>query len=162
MQYCLLDLYNPSDEQTRLDETMEVIGSVSALISVLQLTAFVINATTEYIRTAKSADKAAEKLRKQLKAFRSILEELEEHAGDEKELGGKSAEMRFLRNVSETMTECRALLLKIQAKVEGPSDINKLKHAILWPFREKEVDKYIEELKRFTACFQLALNLDNT
>lgn len=56
---------------------MEVIGAVSAVTSLLQVTAHVIRLSTEYIRAARGAEKSAERICKELRGLRGILEELE-------------------------------------------------------------------------------------
>lgn len=140
---------------------MEAIGAASAIIAVLQITGTVIRVSTEYIRSAKNATKAAERLRKELRDFRGVLEELEDHAESNRASGGHTAEMRFLKTVEEPLFECKAMLQKIERKLDAGSESNRIKNALLWPFREKEVEKHVMALRGFKESFNLALTLDN-
>jgi hypothetical protein len=54
------------------------------------------------------------------------------------------------------------MLLRIEEKLRIPSESQKIKHALLWPFREREVEKHILVLRSFKESFHLALSLDNT
>ncbi|KAK8112577.1 hypothetical protein PG984_013103 [Apiospora sp. TS-2023a] len=122
---------------------MEAIAAASSIVAVLQVTATVIRVTTEYIRDAKGANKSADDLRRELKSLRDILEQ-------------------FMKSIDTTLKDCQATLLEIHNKLGISSGGSKVKSALLWPFREKEVEKRISALARLKSNLHLALSLGNT
>lgn len=140
---------------------MEVVGAASSIIAVLQITASVIRVSTEYIRDVKGATKSAESLRKELRDFRGILEEVEEHAETER-ASGSAAEMKFLKAIEEPLAERKLMLIQTENKLVGSGKVKTLGKALLWPFKEKENERIIVSLRSFKESFHLALSLDST
>ena len=139
---------------------MEVIGAVSAITSLLKVTAHVIRLSTEYIRAARGAEKSAERLRKELRDLRGILEELEAYEEQLKHDDVDVVEMRFLNAIQQPTSEAKAMLQSIGNKLEVSAQRHRIKSSLLWPFQEKEVEKQTEALSRFRETFHLALSLD--
>ena len=141
---------------------MEVVAASASLIAVIQVTASVIRVSSEYIRGVKGSTKAAERLRNELKDFRSILEKVEEQAETERANGGEIAEMKFLSSIHTSFVDCNQLLVNVEKRLDTSSAVVKYRKALTWPFREKEIEKCISSLHNFKGTFQLALSLDST
>ena len=59
---------------------MDAAGAVSSVATVLQITATIIRISFEYIRGVPGSTKAIKRPRKELRGFRSILEQVDEQS----------------------------------------------------------------------------------
>lgn len=141
---------------------MEAVGAVASLLAIIEITAHVIRTSSEYIRGVKDATRAAQRFRQELRDFRTILEQLEERADAERTFGGDHAETKFFLSIQDSLDDCKLIVAKVEKRLTIPTEVVRLKRALMWPFREKEVEKFVDSLRGFKATFQLALSLDHT
>ena len=141
---------------------MEGAGAAASVIAVLQITASVIHIISKYIRGVKGATKSAERLRKELRGFRGILEEVEEHGDVQRADGGAGAEMKFWKSIEEPLKDCKLMLTCLMNKLSTSGGKKTLGKALAWPFREKEFQEMVTSIGSFKQTFLLALSLDST
>ena len=141
---------------------MDGVSATASVGAILGITAKLIRISSDYIRSVKGATKSAEILRKELRDFRAILEEVEDHANNEWANGSPGAETKFLKVIEESLAECKLLLAQTEKKLGESCNARNIGKALVWPFKEKEFEKTITSLRSFKETFHLAVSLDQT
>ena len=75
------------------------MDAIASLITIIEVTAHIIRASSEYIRGVKGSTRAVRNFRRELQDFRTILELVEEQTDAGGALAGKSAETNFLTSI---------------------------------------------------------------
>ena len=143
---------------------MVLVGAVSSDTPVLQIPARFKRTSSEYVKGVKYATQSAERLRKELKHFRGILEEVEEHLDVKVASAGTRAEMKFLQSFEESLAECKLIVARVETELGRFNDANKSGlgiETLLWPFQEKKISKIIAPTRSFWEGVHFAFNLDN-
>lgn len=83
--------------------TTVLVGAVSSDTPVIKITARFKRISSEYVKSVKYATQSAGRLRKELKHFRGILEEVEEHLDVKMASAGTGAEIKFLQSFEESL-----------------------------------------------------------
>ena len=135
---------------------------MASIGAILDIIAKLIRISSEYMKSVNGATKSAEVLRRELRDFRAILEEVEDHADAQRANGGPGAETKFLKAIEESLAECRLLLAQTEKKLGESCSAKKIGKALVWPFREKEFEKTITSLRSFKETFHLSISLDQT
>lgn len=131
---------------------MEVVGSVSAIISVTELTAKVISAIYHYQQEARHASKQIKAVKRELQQLRDVLESLEDLASDDE---NQSA---LFDHIAEPLQACQVELQQLETALTSEKGrFKKVGEALKWPFKEKEVKECLHIIAGLRSVLHLAL-----
>ena len=153
---------------------MDPLSITASLIAVLQISGTVITALYGYRTSVKSASSDAARIISELNGLRGVLESLLQAIEKENSRvapgGGESrlATLQTLAQPSGDLELCKADLeaasmkLGCYAAPDSVSDWKKVKRALEWPFKEKDVTKLLMSMQRAKSTMHLALSVDQT
>lgn len=138
---------------------MEPIGLIGTLIAIVQLGGKITNLCLDYKANVKDAPEDISRLLNEVRGLRGILERLID-------LASTDAAMVSLPSLQNTETKdgvlatCLADLAQLATVLEkGLADTAKWK-ALLWPLRQKDVAKSVQQISQAKSTLQLALAVD--
>lgn len=134
----------------------EVIGAVSAIAALVQLTGLVASVAYRYVGSAKNAQSEAKKLWDEVKSLEAVLQKLQASSVHLKSGSYSTLDGRF-RVCKEEMS---ALLKRLDTKKQHFSLLARLKFKLKWPLVEKETTQAILQIERHKSLFNLALTAD--
>ena len=137
-------------------DPLSVAASVAGLVS---LTFEISQTVGHYYKAVKGAPKSIQKIQQELSLMGSTLQQLEDLLR-----GSHMSKSSFAQSsvLTTAVTSCIQTIEKISAKL-APAKADRLsrtKEALKWPFSEKEVEKRLEALRRYTSTFQFSLNVE--
>lgn len=153
---------------------MDPLSITASLIAVLQISGALISTLYEYRASVKSASADAARIISELNGLRGVLESLLQAV--EKESGNVSggdvsgsrlATFQALAKPVGELEHCNADLEAVNLKLGGDgagsaSGWRKVKRALEWPFKEKDVEKLLQSVQRAKSTMHLALWADQT
>lgn len=136
----------------------EIVGAVSAIAALIQITGLLASAAYQYVGSVKNAQSEAKKLWDEVKSLELVLQKLKLQAssGHLKSGSYSTLDGRF-RVCSE---EISALLRKLETKKKPFGPLSRLKFKFKWPLMEKETTQAILQIERHKSLFNLALTAD--
>lgn len=152
---------------------MDPLSITGTLIAVLQISGTVISALYEYRNGVKSASADAARIITELNGLRGILESLlqavekEDAASGSGAAGSRLANFQALTHPNGELKRCQADLEAVSVKLGGDgvgslSGWKKVRQALVWPFKEKDVEKLLQSVERAKSTMQFALSADRT
>lgn len=152
---------------------MDPLSITASLIAVLQISGTVISALYKYRNGVKSATKDAARIITELNSLRSILENLlqavekEDSKASSRGGGSRLANFQALTQPNGELKRCQADLEAVSVKLGGDdaallSDQKKMRRALVWPFKEKDVEKLLQGVQKAKGTMQFALSADQT
>jgi hypothetical protein len=157
---------------------MDPLSITASLIAVLQVSGTVISALYEYRNGVRSASTDAARIITELNSLRSILESLlqavETEAApktsfsDSNSSGGsRLGNFQALTLPNGELERCQADLEAVSVKlgVDNGAPLQgwkKARMALVWPFKEKDVEKLLQSVQKAKSTMQLALAADQT
>jgi len=153
---------------------MDPLSITASLIAVLQISGTVISALYEYRTGVKSASKDAARIITELNSLRSILESLlqavekeDSNASFNSDGGSRLANFQALTQENGELKRCQADLEAVSMKLDGDeagslSGWKKMRRALVWPFKEKDVEKMLQSVQKAKSTMQFALSADQT
>jgi len=152
---------------------MDPLSITGTLIAVLQISGTVISALYEYRNGVKSASTDAARIITELNSLRSILESLlqavEKEDSHDSGIPGSSrlASFQALTHPNGELMRCQADLEDVSVKLGGDdagslSGWKKVRRALVWPFKEKDVEKLLQSVQMAKSTMQFALSADQT
>lgn len=141
----------------------EALGIVGSIIGIIQLTATVTNLCFEYMSTVKGASKDIADLINELYALHGVFEYLNMHLRPTSHQNPNSSNPRestiqLLDLPNGPLKRCYKLLQEIEIELTNRP---RLGRHLVWPFKEKEILKYIARLERDKSLFGLAMHGDH-
>lgn len=142
----------------------EVLGIVSSVIAIIQLTASVTNLCFGYMSTVKGASKDVADLMNELYALRGVFEYLNIHLKSTTQVqnpspnNSRESTIQLLDLPNGPLKRCYNLLRELETEL---TDRPRLGRHLIWPFREKEILKYIARLERDKSLFGLVMHGDH-
>lgn len=142
---------------------MEVVGAVSSIITVIQITAKVISTCYEYQRSTHRYPKDIVKITQELQSLRNVLERLADIANSQTESASVSLPTLESLNYSGGPLEICAVEIQQLGANLTPVDgrLKRTGRMLTWPLKEKDVQKTLGILARQRGIFQLALTADH-
>jgi hypothetical protein len=140
---------------------MDPLSITASAIAIVQLSGAIINTCYNYRNGVKSASKDACRIINELNSLRTVIEDLFQLLEDEHET--KSIRESTLSKLSRrdgALTNCEAVLRELSKKLEPKAGWRATKAAILWPLRESDMRKVLQEIDRAKSTIQLALDVD--
>jgi hypothetical protein len=122
------------------------VAAGAAVIAVLNLSNDVIEWTFKYGNDISHASKEASEVSEQLQVLDRVLETV-------KDLGSS----QVLDLLDQSLRMCEADLLEIQRKLYIGTGATKIVRSLKWPFRQKELQQFLEKIKIYLQIFELAL-----
>ena len=137
-------------------DPFSVAASVAGLVS---LTLELLQTVSHYYKAVKDASKSIQEIQEELSLMHSTLQQLEDLLR-----GPYMSKSAFAQSsvLTTAVTSCIETIGKISAKLAQPKSgrLSRATEALKWPFSEKEVQKRLEALRRYTSTFQFSLNVE--
>ena len=137
-------------------DPFSVAASVAGLVS---LTLEMSQTVYHYYKAVKDAPKSIQEIQQELSLLHSTLQQLEDLLR-----GPYLNESSFAQSsvLTTAVNSCIQTIGEISAKLAPPKSdrLSRTKEALKWPFSEKEVQKRLEALRRYTSTFQFSLNVE--
>ena len=138
---------------------MDGVSAAASVIALVETSLKVVSLCAEYYSHVKNAKKDVDRLCLEVKAFISVLQNLDKLA--------RSATRLFAsRSLNEDIQQCSTHLEHLQKKLEPGKGRKAMSRygirALKWPFERKELEKDLGMLERYKSTFTAALNTDQT
>ncbi|KAH9215941.1 hypothetical protein DL95DRAFT_445710 [Leptodontidium sp. 2 PMI_412] len=141
---------------------MDPLSLTGTLIAVLQVTTKVISICYDYRQGVASASREVLQISSSLNSLKDVLESLLNLIEDSKSEKSttKLATVELLAKDGGTLESCQAELLRLRRKLEPETGWRKIRKSLVWPLKETEVRKALDELERSKSMMLLALSAD--
>lgn len=137
----------------------------ASLIAVLQISGSVISALYEYRSGVKDASRDAARIIEELNSLRNVLESLL-RAVEREEASAESSRLSTFQKLlgpNGELERCKANLESIGEKLGAGrkgSTWESVKLSLVWPFKEKEIEKLLHNVERAKNTLNFALSAD--
>ncbi|RYP44175.1 hypothetical protein DL768_009323 [Monosporascus sp. mg162] len=132
---------------------MDPLSATASVITVLQLSSEVV----KYINSTAGATKERKRLREELRACESILQQLKDEADDSEEGKAWSETIKALENPGAPLGRLSVALCKVKAKLQPREGIKKVLADLKWPFNKQEIKEIFAAIGREKSLLKLAL-----
>ncbi|KAG4437222.1 hypothetical protein IFR05_007311 [Cadophora sp. M221] len=141
---------------------MDPLSVTGTLIAVLQVTAKVISICYDYRQGVSSASREVLQISSSLNSLKDVLESLLSLIENSKSdtSTSKLATVELLAKEGGTLESCQEELLRLKRKLEPETGWRKIRKSLVWPLKETEVRKALDELERSKSMMLLALSAD--
>jgi hypothetical protein len=137
---------------------MDPLSITGTLIAVLQVTTSVISTCYDYRSSVASASREVLQITESLNSLKDVLESLLRLI--ETTQSGELSTVELLAKDGGTLQSCQAELERLKGKLEPEKGWRKLRNSLVWPLKEGEMRRALEELERWKSTIQLALSAD--
>lgn len=132
---------------------MDPLSATASIAAIIQLSSEVV----KYISSAAGATKQRKRLREQLRACETILQQLNDEADDSEEGKAWSETVRALEAPGAPLGQLWVALGKIEAKLQPKESLGKAVASLQWPLNEKEVKEISTTIECEKSLLELAL-----
>lgn len=132
---------------------MDGLSAAASITAVLQLSSSVV----KYINAATGATTERKRLREEVRACQSILQQLKDDADDSEEGKAWSETIKALEAPDAPLGRLYVVLRKVEAKLQPKEGIKKALADLKWPFHEKEIGAFLATIEREKSLLELAL-----
>lgn len=141
---------------------MDGVSLASGIAGLITLALQISGTIHEYTVAAKNKYKDIEELQGELILLSENLSNLRDVLEDEK-LKGRSFDPDGNSVLWKAIKDCRRRIERIGDELLPPTGgkVDRALDRIIWPFKQKEVVKMVDNLRRFSAIFQFAVNIEN-
>ena len=131
---------------------MDVVGSSSAILQVLDSAVGVYMALFGYLKSVSEAPKRSRELRDEARLLAEALQILKFKVIDSPASRSEASSMK-------AMTDAVSELLATLKEMEGRMHVSKgdIHRRLKWPFSEAENDKYLQRFQRYNVYFNTIL-----
>ncbi|MCJ1276049.1 hypothetical protein MMC21_003854 [Puttea exsequens] len=145
---------------------MDPLSLTASIIAVIQATNEVISICYNYTHSAKGAGNTISRVLEEIKSIRNALEAVENLSrGDNKEEFATTGHWETILSLCDTekgpiMKELKYLDAKLRPTAWTGSDGSKRKafmQALIWPLKESETEKTLQNIERWKSTLSLAL-----
>jgi hypothetical protein len=141
-------------------ESMEVLGSVSSIIAVVQVAGSIAKLCGGYILDVKDARQDVERLQQKATSLRDVLHEISDSSP-----GHGLKRHHLSANVLESANQCSKDLRKLQDKLEPKTRHKAMSkfgvRALKWPLSKHAVNEEVKMIEGYLTVFSAALQLDH-
>ncbi|KIX07784.1 uncharacterized protein Z518_02438 [Rhinocladiella mackenziei CBS 650.93] len=139
----------------------EVLGVVTSIATLVQLTGTLSQLCYGYIKSAAGASKAAERIVTEVSALDGVLRALELLSQNTQ--APQLPALELLAGQNGLFERCGKVLKELERRLNSaPGRRQKIGKAIAWPLEEKEINSLLTTVERHKAIFLLALTGDHT
>ena len=136
---------------------MDALSIASSIITILKLTATVIN----YLHDVKNAPQDCARFAIEAANLYNLLVELKYRL----EEGGRNdtwyTSVQALGVEDGPLDQYKHALMKLQVKISSGGGLKKIKNALAWMFSKEEVNSIISRVERLKSLIQIALETDH-
>jgi ankyrin repeat protein len=136
---------------------MDPVGLSSGIAGLISLALVITDSIAKYSLSVKNKDKNIEELRQELDLLGKTLSNLRDF------LSSSATRNNIFDQdsvISRAVTDCKARIERIGSKLQTPhKKLDRFLDKLIWPFREEEVSKLMESLRRYRSTFEFACNL---
>jgi hypothetical protein len=148
---------------------MDPLSILASSIAVYQLASYVGGLMFNYTQGVRHMNKDVEKLMDELLGFQSALRHLKGMVEDEAETQGRTLRLQRLDEIvngdSAPLQNCQTSLNWMKKKLEDDKEKTGVKafvRRMVWPFKEEEVKRLLEDMKSVSAQIDRARSIDTT
>jgi hypothetical protein len=139
---------------------MDPLSVTASAIAVLQISGTIINLCYDYRSRVKNAAKEASRIVNELNGLRSVIDLLFVLLEDESVKSTQHSALDKLAQDEGPLTRCITELKALEKKLEPQEGWRAAKAAILWPLKESDVKKVLQDIDSTKSTIQLALATD--
>jgi hypothetical protein len=132
---------------------MDPLSATASVIAILQLSPKVVKC----INSSAGATKERKRLREELRACESILQQLKDEADDSEEGKAWSETIEALEAPEAPLGRLWVALCRIEAKLQPKEGMKMALENLKWPFNEKEIKEIFGTIEREKSLLELAL-----
>ncbi|KAG8830164.1 hypothetical protein FRC17_005292 [Serendipita sp. 399] len=137
----------------------EVVGLVVNVISLVKLSAAIVQACYTYIKKVKHAPEEIQKTITEVSSLQSILEQLQKLSSDPDD--EHMPLLKSLEGQKGPFQACHDALEEIQKTLQSIKDPSRVSRRLLFPFQGKKLEELLETLEKHKQTFILAIAGDN-
>jgi hypothetical protein len=140
---------------------MEPLSATASAIAILQISGAIITICYDYRTRIKDAKKEASRIINGLNSLRHVIDFLFALLEDESE--HKTVQRLALNKLAEDdgpLAKCLVELKALEEKLKPKEGWRAAKAAILWPLKESDVKKALQDIDSTKSTIQLALAVD--
>ncbi|KAK6541458.1 hypothetical protein TWF694_007268 [Orbilia ellipsospora] len=152
---------------------MEAVGAASSILAIVEIGGKIGLLCAKYISEVRDAKQDAERIQKETQIFNTLLNEVEDLLN-----GPFAAKLRASQSLNEALRDSKNVLERLQSELEQgllQPDNEKSKRpsffksvtkgfksgSLKWPFKKKDVEKILGNLRALQSTITLALQIDN-
>ena len=137
---------------------MEVLGSVSSIVAVVQISGSVAKLCGGYIGNIKNARQDVERLQRKAATLRDVLDRMAE-ASNKTNRKPLNLSNDMLKSLDQCSQDLRNLQKKLQPK-PGHKTMSRIGlRALKWPFSKSAVNDEVKMIENYLTIFNAALQL---
>jgi hypothetical protein len=140
---------------------MDPLSITASIIAMIQLSGVVINICYDYRSGVKNAPRDAATIRDEVASLRDVLEQLANAA--EAEIAADSSRLTALELLNKPdglLVKCRTELAALEAKLKPTTGWKAARRSLIWPLKEVDVRKSLDNIRNLKAHLHLALTAD--
>lgn len=138
---------------------MEAIGAAAAVIQLVELTIKIGSACQKYYIGVKDARKDIQRVTDEVTSLADVLQQIQDIIDGPR---GSSLVISDVLNKPEgPLQACYAELTGLNETLSSSSSGGKLR-SLAWPFKEKEITKFLAVIERQKAALELTLTVGST
>jgi len=138
---------------------MDPIGFTGTLIAIIQVSFKIVSVCYEYRSNFKDAPRDISRIADEVANVGDVTRRLLKIAE-----GDSDSSLPSLKSMSKSggiLQQCLAELLDLKTTLKL-GKMASLKTALVWPLKQKEVEKWLQAIGRIKSTLQLAISADNT
>lgn len=136
---------------------VDPLSITASIITVIQLSSEVVI----YISGVSGATKERKRLRDEIRACESILVHLQDDVEGSDEENTWLETIKALEGPNAPLGRLQDAFSIVKAKLEPKNGLEKAFTSLIWPFKEKEVDRIIATIEREKTLLNLAASTNN-
>ncbi|KAG8832783.1 hypothetical protein FRC20_007808, partial [Serendipita sp. 405] len=133
----------------------EAIGLALSIVSLVKLTAVVLQTCYDYVAKVKQAPEDVQKLISEVASLQTILEQLQRLTSDPND--ERMSLLKSLETQHGPFTACYAVLADVQKKLRSIKDPSSLRNRLMFPFQGEKLVELLQTLEKHKTSFILAL-----
>jgi hypothetical protein len=140
---------------------MDSLSTVSSLEAVIDISANIASLCFQYSVADKNAKTDIEAFSKTINDISNSLQEVKQLLN-----GQNKSQLSTTYKLSDWLEECYQKLQELKVQLE-PGKTLKAMHgvgiqALKWPFTSEQMEKIVDDLRKYAQAFRLALQIDQT
>ncbi|KAF8537665.1 vegetative incompatibility protein HET-E-1 [Trichophaea hybrida] len=140
---------------------MDPLSGTASVIAVIQISKEVLSLCVKYALDAKDAKDDIDRLSSEIAALCDVL-----HRVNDLTNGPDAAKFPALRDLTMTISQCSSELTNLKTQLDPGKGRRVMKrlglHALMWPFKTEDINKFIASLERCKTTINLALSADQS
>lgn len=138
----------------------EPLGLVGSLIAIVQISSKVVAICYEYRRSVLNAPREISQILDEVASIRNIVERLVKIANDDEQAMALPS-LSSMNQPDAPLARCLAELTSLKSRLKLEKGLRAKGRALIWPFKEVEVHKSLDNIRRIKGTLQLAISADS-